>query len=171
MNFALCRSNTRPHRSNSNSRLLLIIVHQYSDIDLLHYFCGPTTRINAEKSITRRKHQGQDPNDQAEEGVALTLRFASGVVGTFLLSDTVASPYNSESATGDDPTLPQTWFNESERQEVDIYRFFGTEGTLSVPDMNLVSSIGLQHSAVNVLIIFNNRSGPLVARKRAGKQC
>lgn len=62
-----------------------------SDIDLLHYFCGPTVRIHAEKSITRRTHDGHDPNDQAEEGVALTLRFASGIVGTFVLSDTVAS--------------------------------------------------------------------------------
>lgn len=124
----------RRSKSQGGGVVLNNFVH---DVDLLHYFCGPTTRIHAEKSITRRKHNGQDPRDQAEEGVALTLRFASGAVGTFILSDTVASPYNSESATGDDPTLPQTWFNEKERQEVDIYRFFGTEGTLSVPDMSL----------------------------------
>lgn len=47
--------------------------------------------------------------------------------------------YNHESATGDDPSLPQTWFDEREKQEVDVYRFFRTEGTLSVPDMSLWS--------------------------------
>ena len=146
-------------------------MHQLSDVDLLHYFCGPTTRIHAEKSVTRRKHEGQDPNDQAEEGVALTLRFASGVIGTFILSDTVASPYNSESATGDDPTLPQTWFNQDEKQEVDVYRFFGTEGTLSVPDMSLVSHFRVQRFMDLCDRFPNSDSGALAARRRAGSRC
>ena len=81
------------------------------DIDLLHYFLGPTVRVHAEKSVSRRKHAGHDPNDQAEEGAALILKFASGAVETFLLSDTVASPHNSESATGVDPGLSQTVSN------------------------------------------------------------
>ncbi|KAK3703716.1 hypothetical protein LTR37_014294 [Vermiconidia calcicola] len=104
------------------------------DIDLLHYFFGPTVRVHAEQSITRRKHEGQDPDDQAEEGLALVLKFASGVVGTFVISDCVASPHNFESAAGDDPGLPQTWYEEG-KQEVDVYRIFGTDATLSVPDM------------------------------------
>jgi predicted dehydrogenase len=62
------------------------------DIDLLHYVLGPTVRVHAEKSVSRRKHAGQDENDQAEEGAALILKFASGALGTFLLSDSVASP-------------------------------------------------------------------------------
>ncbi|KAK3710792.1 hypothetical protein LTR37_010016 [Vermiconidia calcicola] len=104
------------------------------DIDLLHFFFGSTVRVHAEKSITRRTHEGQDPNDQAEEGLALVLRFASGVVGTFVISDCVASPHNFESAAGDDPGLPQTWYEE-DKQEVNVYRIFGTDATLSVPDM------------------------------------
>jgi predicted dehydrogenase len=79
------------------------------DVDLLHYyFLGPTVRVHAEKSVSRRYHAGQDANDQVEEGAALILKFASGAPGTFLLSDSVASPHNSESATGDDTGLPQT---------------------------------------------------------------
>jgi predicted dehydrogenase len=109
------------------------------DIDLLHYFLAPTIRVHAEKSITRRKHDGQEAGDQAEEGVALTLKFASGVVGTFLMSETAASPHNFGAANGDDPGLPQTWFDEKAKQEVDVYRFFGTEVMLSVPDMTLWS--------------------------------
>jgi hypothetical protein len=126
-----------PWRRSKNQGGGIVLNNFVHDIDLLHYFLGPTIRVRAEKSITRRKHEGQDSRDQAEEGVALTLKFASGVVGTFLMSDTVASPHNFEAATGDDPGLPQTWFNERERQEVDVYRFFGTEATLSVPDMTL----------------------------------
>jgi predicted dehydrogenase len=52
------------------------------DIDLLHYVLGPTVRVHAEKSVSRRKHAGQDENDQAEEGAALILKFASGALGT-----------------------------------------------------------------------------------------
>jgi predicted dehydrogenase len=73
--------------------------------------------------------------DRAEEGLALTLRFASGVVGTFTEADTVASPMNFENSTGDDPGCAQTWLNEDERREVDCYRIFGTEASLSLPDM------------------------------------
>lgn len=109
------------------------------DIDLLHYFLGPTVRVHAEKTLTRRTHEGRNEGDQAEEGAALTLRFASGVVGTFVMSDTVASPHNFESAAGDDPGLPQTWFDKNARQEVDVYRIFGTAATLSIPDMTLWS--------------------------------
>ena len=122
----------RRSKSHGGGVVLNNFVH---DIDLLHYFFGPTIRVHAEKSITRRKHEGQDPDDLAEEGLALTLKFASGVVGTFTISDCVASPHNFESGAGDDPGLPQTWFNEADKQEVDVYRIFGTEATLSVPDM------------------------------------
>ena len=57
------------------------------------------------------------------------MRFASGVVGTFVLSDNVASPHSFEGGTGENPALARTG--------ADVYRIFGTKGTLSVPDMVL----------------------------------
>ena len=62
------------------------------------------------------------------------LRFASGVVGTFLLSDATPSAHNFESGTGENPIIPKAGR--------DFYRIFGTEGTLSVGDMKVT-----RHSA------------------------
>lgn len=63
---------------------------------------------------------------EAEEGAAILLRFASGVVGTFILSDATPSPHFFESATGENPIIPKAG--------KDIYRIFGSNGTLSVGD-------------------------------------
>ena len=67
---------------------------------------------------------------EAEEGVAITLRFQNGAVGTFLALDNAASPFNIEGATGENTVMyPSTG--------QDCYRILGTEGTLSVPDNKL----------------------------------
>lgn len=39
----------------------------------------------------------------------MTFRFKSGVVGTFILSDNVPSPYNFESGTGESYTKEQSY--------------------------------------------------------------
>ena len=91
----------------------------------MHYLFGPVTRVHAEKTLSRR---AQDA-DSAEEGAAITIRFVSGVVGTFVLSDSVASPHSFEGGTGENPMLAKTG--------ADVYRIFGAQGTLSVPDMVL----------------------------------
>jgi predicted dehydrogenase len=66
-----------------------------------------------------------------EEGAAIMLQFANGVVGTFIISDNVASPFGWEAATGDNPLYPPA------PVQVDSYRIFGTEGTLKEPDGTL----------------------------------
>lgn len=76
----------------------------------------------AEQTISQRGFE-------AEEGAAITLRFASGLVGTFLLSDAVVSPHSFEGGTGENPVIPLT--------KQDFHRVFGSEGSLSVPDMTL----------------------------------
>jgi predicted dehydrogenase len=112
----------RSRKSSGGGPILLNFIHE---IDLMHYLFGPVTRIHAEKMISRR----QQDADSAEEGTVITMRFESGIVGTFLLSDNVASPHSFEGGTGENPMLPKTG--------ADVYRIFGTEGTLSVPDMVL----------------------------------
>ena len=64
-----------------------------------------------------------------EETAVITIRFRSGVLGTVISSDVVASPYNFESATGENPLLYSAF--------QDCYRIFGTRATLNFPEMTL----------------------------------
>ncbi|KAI1640305.1 hypothetical protein F4809DRAFT_479986 [Biscogniauxia mediterranea] len=102
----------------------VVLINMVHEVDLLHFLFGPIARVHAEKIAPRRGHA-------AEEGAALTLRFRSGLVGTFLLSDHTPSPYNFESGTGENPLIPKTGR--------DFYRVFGTDASLSVPDMTIWS--------------------------------
>lgn len=96
------------------------MINLIHEIDILHYLLGPIMRVFAEKTISRRGFE-------VEEGAAIVLKFGSGVVGTFLLSDNVPSPHNFEAGTGENPMIPKVG--------KDVYRIFGTEGLISVPDM------------------------------------
>lgn len=95
------------------------LVHE---IDILQHLLGPITRVFAEASASQR-------GNPADEGAAIVLRFASGVVGTFLLGDATPSGHNFESGTGENPMIP--------RSGMDFYRVFGTEGVLSVPGLTV----------------------------------
>lgn len=106
------------HRSSTYGGPILInLIH---DIDQLHYLIGPIVRVYAEQTI---KQRGFD----AEEGVALALKFENGVVGTFLLSDAVSSPWGYEQGTGDNPVIPAT------RQG--FLKIMGSKRSFSVGDM------------------------------------
>jgi predicted dehydrogenase len=76
---------------------------------------------------------------EAEEGAAILLRFESGVVGTFVLSDSTPSPWNFEGGTGENPMVPHV---EKEEGAGGFYRIMGTEGSLSVPDLKRWSNGG-----------------------------
>ncbi|EON65308.1 hypothetical protein W97_04546 [Coniosporium apollinis CBS 100218] len=112
---------TEWRRTSSGGPILINLIHE---IDILHHLLGPIVRVSAEATPSQRGHE-------AEEGAAILLRFASGAVGTFVLSDAVPSPYNFEAGTGENPTIP--------KMGQDIYRIFGTEACLSVPDMRIWS--------------------------------
>jgi predicted dehydrogenase len=112
-------------RSSTRDGGGVILINFIHEIDLLQYLFGPVTRIHAEQAASKRS----DPDDTeaAEEGAAICMRFASGVVGTFVISDNVPSPHSFEQGTGENPLLPSSG--------ADVYRIFGTNGTLSFPDM------------------------------------
>ncbi|KAF9890142.1 hypothetical protein FE257_006303 [Aspergillus nanangensis] len=102
------------------------------DIDVLHYLTGArVVRVWAIGTVRRRSHEGVAPEDVVDEGAAIMMQFSNGVVGTFAVSDAVASPYGWEAATGDNPLYPPA------SESVDSYRIFGTEGTLSAPEGTL----------------------------------
>lgn len=105
----------------------VIPINLVHDIDLMHYFFGPIVRIQAESILPQRP----SPPHDADEGAALTLRFASGVVGTFLVCDGTPSPHNFETGTGENPLVPQSPLGGGS----DFYRIFGSDASLSVPDL------------------------------------
>ncbi|RDW76559.1 Gfo/Idh/MocA family protein [Aspergillus mulundensis] len=111
---------------NKGGVLGINLIH---DIDVLQFLFGPISRVYAEP--TKPQRQENNPEHTAEEGCAVTLRFQSGIVGTFLICDVTPSPLNFETGTGENPTIPPV----SSGSASDCYRIFGTRGSLSVPDM------------------------------------
>lgn len=104
-------------KAASGGVLAINLIH---DVDLLHFFLGPIVRVYAEEAPKRREFE-------VEEGAAITLRFASGAVGTFLISDNVVSPFNFEAGTGENPMIPYVGD--------EFYKILGTKGSLVVPQM------------------------------------
>lgn len=132
--FAAEGSQWRRSRDAGGGVVPINLVH---DVDVLHYLFGPIVRVHAEGTVPQRGRKQEDeageageyPHD-AEEGAAVTLRFASGVVGTFLVCDAAPSPFNFEAGTGENPLVPRC-----EDGAAGFYRIFGTQASLSVPDM------------------------------------
>jgi predicted dehydrogenase len=100
----------------------VILINLIHEVDLLQYLLGPITLVSALETSKTRGYE-------AEEGAAILMRFESGIVGMFLLSDAVPSPWNFEAGTGENPMIPKVEGVEG------FYRVFGTEGSLSVPDL------------------------------------
>lgn len=98
---------------------LINLIH---DVDLLRCLCGDIVRVYTEGGSELRGHE-------VEDTVAVTLRFASGVVGTIVASDATPSPWSWESGTGENPLVPPAGRN--------CYRFLGTEGSLALPRLEL----------------------------------
>ncbi|KAK9379991.1 uncharacterized protein V2V93DRAFT_359523 [Kockiozyma suomiensis] len=107
----------------------VILINMIHEIDCLHFIFGPIVSVHAEKIKSLRGFE-------AEEGAALTLRFKSGMVGTFLIADNVPSPYNVEGGTGE--------YLQDPKSGEDFWRIFGTNATLSVPDMKIWSHDGVK---------------------------
>lgn len=60
----------------------LACAHAVHELDLLGYLFGPITRVYCESGVNTRGFE-------VDETVAMTLKFASGMVGTFLMSECV----------------------------------------------------------------------------------
>ena len=99
-----------------------ILTNLIHEIDLLRFICGDIISVSAE--ITHR-----DQNFAKEDAVALSLKFASQAVGSFLLSDRTPSPWTWEMALGENVKFPKTGMN--------AIRFLGTGGALEFPNLTL----------------------------------
>jgi len=115
----------------------VVLINLIHEVDLLQYLLGPIVLVSA---VQTKKTRGFD----AEEGAAILLQFESGVVGTFILSDNVPSPWNFEAGTGENPTIPKV---DKEDGAGGFYRIMGTDASLSVPDLTRWSYDGKENKS------------------------
>lgn len=100
--------------------ILLNMIHEVHNLRML---CGDIVAVQAFTSHAVRGFA-------VEDTVAISLRFASGALGSFLLSDTAASPKSWEQTAQENKAYP-TYDNE------DCYVVAGTHGSLAIPTMRL----------------------------------
>ena len=100
-----------------------VLINMIHEIGNLRSLCGEIVAVQAFASNSTRGFA-------VEDTVAIGLRFASGALGTFMLSDTAASPRSWEQTSGENKTYA-TYPDE------DCYVIAGTMGSLAVPSMRL----------------------------------
>ncbi len=100
--------------------ILLNMIHEVHSLRML---CGEIVAVQAFASNATRGFT-------VEDTVAINLRFASGVLGTFLLSDTAACARSWEQTSQENKAYPSY-------EDEDCYVITGTNGSLSVPTMRL----------------------------------
>jgi predicted dehydrogenase len=107
-------------RQPGGGPILLNLIHEVSNLQSL---VGDIVRVQATTSSATRRFP-------VEDTAAMVLTFANGALGTFLLSDTAASPRSWEQTSQENSSYA-TYPDE------DCYHLAGTQGSLSVPTMRL----------------------------------
>ena len=109
-------------RAPGGGPILINLIHEIDDLRLL---CGDIVAVQA---MTSRATRGFAVEDTA----AITLSFAGGALGTFLLSDAAASTRSWEQASGEKAAYARA-------ANDDCYHVAGTRGSLSIPTLRLTT--------------------------------
>jgi predicted dehydrogenase len=100
--------------------ILLNMIHEVHNLRML---AGDIVAVQAFTSHAVRGFA-------VEDTVAISLRFANGALGSFLLSDTAASPKSWEQTSQENKAYPSY-------DDQDCYVIAGTDGSLAIPTMRL----------------------------------
>lgn len=100
-----------------------ILINMIHEVHSLRMLCGEIKAVQAFASNATRGFV-------VEDTVAVNLRFANGALGSFMLSDTAASPRSWEQTSQENKSYATC-------EDEDCYVVAGTHGSLSVPTMRL----------------------------------
>jgi predicted dehydrogenase len=100
-----------------------ILINMIHEVGNLRALMGEISSVQAMASSAARQFV-------VEDTVAINFCFANGALGTFVLSDTAATPLSWEQTAQENPAY-------SNYNDVDCYTVSGTQGNLSFPTMRL----------------------------------
>ncbi len=101
-----------------------VFVNLIHDLDLMNFLCGDIESVQALVHPSKRGYMNEDVS-------GALLRFKNGIIGTLLVSDSVASPWSWELTSKENNIYPNT--NEL------CYFFGGSKGSLSLPNLKVWS--------------------------------
>ena len=99
-----------------------VLINMIHDIDLLRFLLGEVVSVQAQTSNRVRGFE-------VEDTATAMLRFDSGALATLVVSDATVAPWNWDLAAGEADHYAQ--------QDVDSIFLTGTEGSLTVPRLQL----------------------------------
>jgi predicted dehydrogenase len=126
-----------------------ILINMIHEVASLRALCGEIAAVQAFTSNEIRKHA-------VEDTASITLRFANGALGTFLLSDTAASSLSWEQTSREDPAFAHD-------PGKDNCVVAGRTGSLHIPSLRLRTFAGERswRIALDERVLAPERADPL----------
>ncbi len=129
-----------------------ILINLIHEMDNLRYLCGELASVYAVASNAVRQFA-------VEDSAVMTLKFTSGALGTFTLSDTAAAPRSWEQTSGENTAYPRY-------PSEDCYFIAGTRGSIAVPTLRTWAyeqGVGQTHCEIGWYTPFAEKTLPLEA--------
>lgn len=99
-----------------------VLINAIHDVDCLRMLCGEIDTVQARTANAARGHP-------VEDTAAAVLTFASGALGTLLVSDSASAPWSWEWTSRENPFYPH--------EPENCFLISGMRGSLSVPSLQL----------------------------------